>query len=130
MAYRSSDSQGEKILSVGRALEDKGHMEAMEAITRALPSRPEWRARFILSATDREPPSVEALHRAARAAGGRVRIDANLPYAEVKAAWEKAAIGMVLTKSPEPFGPHGSGGSRQRLGAPHLGPWRSRRSLS
>ncbi len=92
------------ILSVGRALEDKGHIEAMEAITRALASRPEWRARFILSATDREPRTVQALHRAARALGGRVRIDTDLPYAEVKAAWEKAAIGMVLTKSPEPFG--------------------------
>ena len=92
------------ILCVGRALEDKGHIEAMEAIARALPSRPEWTARFILSATDREPRTVQALHDAARIFGGRVRIAANLPYAEVKAAWETAAIGMVLTKSPEPFG--------------------------
>ncbi len=92
------------ILCVGRALEDKGHIEAMGAMARALPSRPQWSARFILSAIDREPQTVRALHDAARAFGGRVRVDANLPYAEVKAAWEKAAIGMALTKSPEPFG--------------------------
>src|SRR5208283_5290798 len=41
---------------------------------------------------------------AAAAFGERVRIDANLPYAEVKAAWARAAIGMALTKTPEPFG--------------------------
>jgi glycosyltransferase involved in cell wall biosynthesis len=33
-----------------------------------------------------------------------VTIETNLPYAEVKAAWEKAAVAMVLTKTPEPFG--------------------------
>ncbi len=92
------------VLSVGRALSDKGHIEAMRALARLLPSRPEWSARFILSATDREPDTVQALRAAAEPFGGRVRIDANLPYAEVKAAWERAAVGMVLTKTPEPFG--------------------------
>ena len=95
------------ILSVGRALKAKGHIEAMGAIARALTSRPEWKARFILSdaaAGDREPETVQALHEAARAFGGRVRIDQNLPYADVKAAWESAAVGIVLTKGPEPFG--------------------------
>jgi len=92
------------ILSVGRALDDKGHIEAMRAISRLLPSRPEWSARFILSAIDREPQMVQALRAAAEPFGGRVRIDANLPYAEVKAAWEGATLGMVLTKTPEPFG--------------------------
>jgi glycosyltransferase involved in cell wall biosynthesis len=95
------------ILSVGRALRGKGHLEAMGAIARALPSRPEWKARFILSdaaAADREPETLEALHEAAKPFGGRVRIDSNLPYAEVKAAWESAALGLVLTTGPEPFG--------------------------
>jgi glycosyltransferase involved in cell wall biosynthesis len=92
------------ILSVGRALDDKGHIEAMGAIVKLLPSRPDWTARFILSATDREPQTVQALRAAAAGSEGRVAIDVSLPYAEVKAAWEKAAIGIVLTKTPEPFG--------------------------
>ena len=101
----SSRTPKEKtILSVGRALNDKGHIEAMGAIAKLLPSRPGWRARFILSATDREPKTVQALQAAAAVFDGRVAIDANVPYAEVKAAWERAAIGMVLTKTPEPFG--------------------------
>ena len=56
------------------------------------------------AAADREPQTVEALRDAARNFNGRIRIDSNVPYAEVKAAWEGAAIGMVLTTGPEPFG--------------------------
>ena len=47
---------------------------------------------------------VEALRAAAAGSGGRIRVDANVPYAEVKAAWESASVGMVLTTGPEPFG--------------------------
>jgi glycosyltransferase involved in cell wall biosynthesis len=103
-AWSATDPKEQLILSVGRTLADKGHIEAMGAIISALESRPGWSARFILSAADREPGTVRALRSAADASGGRVRIDANLPYPEVKAAWEKAAIGMALTRTPEPFG--------------------------
>jgi glycosyltransferase involved in cell wall biosynthesis len=92
------------ILSVGRALEDKGHIEAVRAIAKLLPTRPGWTARFILSATEREPRTVQALRAAAAVFDGRVAIDSNAPYDEVKAAWQTAAIGLVLTKTPEPFG--------------------------
>jgi len=92
------------ILSVGRGLDDKGHREAMAAIVRVLKERPDWRARFILSAIDREPETVATLRDAAAPFGDRVRIEANLPYSEVKAAWARASVGMVLTKTPEPFG--------------------------
>jgi glycosyltransferase involved in cell wall biosynthesis len=102
--WSDSTPKESTILSVGRALDDKGHVEAMQAITRLLRSRPEWNARFILSAIDREPRIVRELREAADPFDGRIRIDTNLPYAEVKAAWEKAAVGMALTKTPEPFG--------------------------
>ena len=95
------------ILCVGRALRHKGHIEAMAAITRALASRPEWSARFMVSdpvAADQEPETVQALRDAAKGFSGRIRVDSNVPYAEVKAAWERAAVGMVLTTGPEPFG--------------------------
>jgi glycosyltransferase involved in cell wall biosynthesis len=102
--WSDSTPKESTILSVGRALDDKGHVEAMRAITRLLRSRPEWSARFILSAIEREPRVVRELRNAAADFDGRIRIDTNLPYAEVKAAWEKAAVGMALTKTPEPFG--------------------------
>ena len=58
------------------------------------------------AAADREPETVDALHAAAEPFNGRIRVDSNVPYAEVKAAWESAAVGMVLTifLLPEPKG--------------------------
>ncbi len=102
--WSSAGPKDKTILSVGRGIDDKGHREAMAAIARVLTTRPDWSARFILSAIDREPETVRALREAAAPLGARIRIDANLPYAEVKAAWARAAIGMALTKTPEPFG--------------------------
>ena len=64
-AWCDAGPKEKTILSVGRALDDKGHVEAMAAIVRLLPSRPDWRARFILSATDREPKTVQTLREAA-----------------------------------------------------------------
>ncbi len=106
-AWSATKPKDRSILCVGRALGHKGHIEAMAAITRVLPSRPEWSARFMVSdpaAADREPETVQALRDAAGPFNGRIKVDANVPYAEVKAAWESAAVGMVLTTGPEPFG--------------------------
>jgi glycosyltransferase involved in cell wall biosynthesis len=106
-AWSATRPKERSILCVGRALRHKGHIEAMAAITRALASRPEWTARFMVSdpvAADREPETVLALRAAAQSFKGRIRVDSNVPYAEVKAAWESAAVGMVLTTGPEPFG--------------------------
>jgi glycosyltransferase involved in cell wall biosynthesis len=106
-AWSAAKPKDRSILCVGRALRHKGHIEAMAAISRALSSRPEWSARFMVSdpaAADREPETVDALRAAAEPFNGRIRVDSNVPYGEVKAAWESAAIGMVLTTGPEPFG--------------------------
>ena len=102
--WSATEAKDPTIVGVGRALADKGHIEAMAAIASALKGRPDWSARFILSAAEREPETVRTLRNAAETSGGRVRIDANMPHAEVKAAWEKAAIGLALTRTPEPFG--------------------------
>ena len=106
-AWSATKPKDKSILCVGRALRHKGHIEAMAAIARVLPSRPEWSARFMLSdpaAADRDPELVDALRAAAGPFNGRIRVDSNVPYTEVKAAWERAEVGMVLTTGPEPFG--------------------------
>jgi glycosyltransferase involved in cell wall biosynthesis len=105
--WSATKSKDKSILCVGRALRHKGHIEAMAAIARVLPSRPDWSARFMVSdpaAADLEPETVNALRAAAAPFNGRIRVDSNVPYAEVKAAWERAEVGMVLTTGPEPFG--------------------------
>jgi glycosyltransferase involved in cell wall biosynthesis len=106
-AWSATKPKDRSILCVGRALRHKGHIEAMAAITRVLPSRLDWSARFMVSdpaAADLEPETVNALRAAAEPFSGRIRVDSNVPYAEVKAAWERAEVGMVLTTGPEPFG--------------------------
>ena len=106
-AWSATKPKDKSILCVGRALRHKGHIEAMAAITRVLSSRPEWSARFMVSdpaAADRDPELVDALRAAAGPFNGRIRVDSNVPYTEVKAAWERAEVGMVLTTGPEPFG--------------------------
>jgi glycosyltransferase involved in cell wall biosynthesis len=106
-AWSAAKPKDRSILCVGRALRHKGHIEAMAAAVRALSSRPEWSARFMVSdpvAADQEPETVQALRDAAEGFKGRIKVDSNVPYAEVKAAWERAAVGMVLTTGPEPFG--------------------------
>src|SRR6202041_765764 len=106
-AWSATKPKDRSILCVGRALKHKGHIEAMAAITRVLPSRPEWRARFMVSdpaAADRDPELVNALRAAAEPFNRRIRVDSNVPYAEVQAAWERADVGMVLMTAPEPFG--------------------------
>jgi glycosyltransferase involved in cell wall biosynthesis len=106
-AWSATKPKAKSILCVGRALRHKGHIEAIAAITRVLPARPEWSARFMVSdpaAADRDTELVDALRAAAEPFNGRIRVDSNVPYTEVKAAWERAEVGMVLTTGPEPFG--------------------------
>jgi len=55
-------------------------------------------------AADQDREAVKAIRDAAGPFNGRIRVDSNVPYAEVKAAWERAEVGMVLTTGPEPFG--------------------------
>ena len=55
-------------------------------------------------AADQDPEAIQAIRDAAGPFDGRIRVDSNVPYAEVKAAWESAEVGMVLTTGPEPFG--------------------------
>ena len=69
-AWSATKPKDRSILCVGRALRHKGHIEAMAAITRALPSRPEWSARFMVSdpaAADREPETCRRASRRRRA---------------------------------------------------------------
>jgi glycosyltransferase involved in cell wall biosynthesis len=102
--WRADRPKEKTILSVGRAVPFKGHLEAMRAIVDALASEPEWTAQFILSDTESNRDYVDSLRAMAERLPRQIRIDADLEYAAVKDAWERAAIGMVLSNYQEPFG--------------------------
>ena len=92
------------IMVVGRAIPNKGHLEAMAAIVRVFAIEPGWKARFILSEVGYDKGYFKKLCALASQMPHRIKIETDLPYAEVKSAWGRAAIGIVPTLSKEPFG--------------------------
>jgi glycosyltransferase involved in cell wall biosynthesis len=94
------------ILFAGRIVADKGADAFVAACAEALPGLPGWRAEMI--GADRfgpdspETPWIAALRPRAEAAG--ITLRGYLPHAEVLAAMARAAIAIVPSRWPEPFG--------------------------
>lgn len=94
------------ILFAGRVVRDKGSDSFVEACATALPRLPGWRG--VMIGADRfgpdspETPWLEQLRPRAAAAG--VEMWGYRPHAEVMAAMARAAIVVVPSRWPEPFG--------------------------
>jgi glycosyltransferase involved in cell wall biosynthesis len=94
------------VLFVGRVVADKGADSFVQACARALPALPGWRAELL--GADRfgrlspETPFVRRLRAEARAAGVAMR--GWQPHPEVLATMARAAIVVVPSRWPEPFG--------------------------
>jgi UDP-glucose:(glucosyl)LPS alpha-1,2-glucosyltransferase len=94
------------ILFAGRVVRDKGSDSFVEACATALPRLPGWRA--VMIGADRfgpdspETPFLERLRPLASAAG--VEMWGYRPHAEVMAAMARAAMVVVPSRWPEPFG--------------------------
>ena len=94
------------ILFVGRLVADKGADVFVEACATALPLLPGWRAEMVgadrFSATSRPTPFTEQLVRNAATAG--IRLHGYMPHAEAMDWMSRAAIVVVPSRWPEPFG--------------------------
>ena len=94
------------ILFAGRVVADKGADTFVAACAAALPHLPGWRA--VMIGADRfgpnspETPWIQALRPRAAAAG--VAMEGYRPHAEVMQAMARAAIIVVPSRWPEPFG--------------------------
>lgn len=94
------------ILFAGRVVRDKGADTFVDACAAALPQLPGWRA--VMIGADRfgpdspETPWIAALRPRAAAAG--VEMWGYRPHAEVMQAMARAAIIVVPSRWPEPFG--------------------------
>jgi glycosyltransferase involved in cell wall biosynthesis len=102
--WAPADARKPEVLFVGRCVAEKGVLEAAEAAARALAGRPQWSARFILSAVDGNSGTLQAVRSALLPLSGRARIELQRPFAEVKAAFETASIALVPSIMSEPFG--------------------------
>jgi glycosyltransferase involved in cell wall biosynthesis len=94
----------EEILYVGRCSPEKGVLEAAIATTAILSKYPSWRAQFILSAVEVDPDYFRRVQEVLAAHGSRALIKVQRPFAEVKAAFEAAAIALAPSHRPESFG--------------------------
>lgn len=94
------------ILFAGRLVPEKGADVFIEACARSLPNLPGWRAEIVGSRRLRPSRTRDAysvtVHRAAEAAG--VRMAGHQPHAEVLACMARAALVVVPSRWPEPFG--------------------------
>ena len=94
------------ILFAGRVVADKGADRFVAACARALPLLPGWRAEMIGADRFRtdspDTPFLRSLRPAAEAAG--IAMLGYRPHADVLAAMARAAIVVVPSRWPEPFG--------------------------
>jgi len=94
------------VLFAGRLVPEKGADRFIDACARSLPGLPGWRAEIIGSKRLRPGGARDAysvgVQRAAEAAG--VRMAGHQPHAEVLAAMARAALVVVPSRWPEPFG--------------------------
>lgn len=94
------------ILFAGRVVADKGADALVAACATVLPDLPGWRAEMIgadrFSPDSPETDFVRSLRPAAEAAG--IALLGYLPHADVMRAMARAAITVVPSRWPEPFG--------------------------
>ena len=102
--WTPAETRTREVLFVGRCVPDKGGLESAQAAARILAGRPDWTARFILSAVRENTAFFEVVRSALAPLGTRAQIEIQRPFAEVKTAYEAAAIALVPSKISEAFG--------------------------
>jgi glycosyltransferase involved in cell wall biosynthesis len=95
------------IVCAGRISEDKGTDHMVEALTRVLPRRPEWRAEIIGSGTRPGSSTIDPLERRlrelSRPLGDRISWPGFVTNDEVTARFGRAAIVVIPSRWPEPL---------------------------
>jgi glycosyltransferase involved in cell wall biosynthesis len=102
--WRPAGTRRREILWVGRAVQEKGCVEAALGVTSALAKAPEWRARFIFSNVHEQPTVFRRARAILQAMPDRIDIEVNRPFEFVKEANEHAEIAVCPSIWQEPFG--------------------------
>ena len=99
-----ADAKRPEILFVGRAVPEKGVLEAAHGAVSALLDAPDWRVRFILSGLDGNAAYAAEVAEALRPLGSQAEVLRDQPHAVVREAYRAAAIALVPSRFEEPFG--------------------------
>lgn len=92
------------VLVVGRAVPEKGILEAAQALATTLPQHPDWRCVFILSAVTSQPAYMAHIRRTLEPLGAQAELLADQPFAIAKTWNERAAIAVISSRIRETFG--------------------------
>ena len=92
------------VLVVGRAIPEKGILEAAQALAMTLPRHSDWRTVFILSAVESQPDYVAHIRRVLEPLGAQAELLTGQPFAVAKDWNERAAIAVVSSRIRETFG--------------------------
>lgn len=103
-SWHPARHRSKEVLCVARCVPEKGVLEAAFGVAAVLPRFPDWRARFILSNVNDQPAYFQNVQAVLSGLGAQAIIEGPLPFAEVKAATERAAISIVPSVYLEPFG--------------------------
>ena len=102
--WRGAEPREPLVLVVGRATPEKGLLEAAEALAAVLPENPAWAAAFVIAGAKCGGAYFDQVQAALAPLQTRAKIFTDIPFAEVKAFNERAAIAVIPSKWREPFG--------------------------
>ena len=102
--WQSHMARQPDILVVGRAVPEKGILEAAQAIAAVLAMQPDWTTTFVLSEPSRNTAYFSQIRATLASLGDRARLKLDQPFALVKAQCESSAIAVIASKWQEPFG--------------------------
>ena len=103
-AWSPAAEREQTVLFAGRAVPDKGALEAAEAVVVALGKHDGWRTRFILSTLAADAAYIDRIRTTLAPLGDRARICFDQPHPVVQQAFETAAVTLVPSLFEEPFG--------------------------
>ena len=102
--WTPAPARAKVVAFTGRAISWKGAPQLAEALAAVLPDAPDWSAHLMLSDSTVHPENVEQVRARLAPFGARAVVETDRPFAEVKPLLERAAIAVVPTIGPEPFG--------------------------
>ena len=103
--WNSAKQKEKVVLFVGRAVQEKGALEAAKSVSDVLEKRQDWRAVFILSRLGAQDSYLKKIESAlATVDPDRLRIKFDVPFSDVVEAYKHAAIALVPSVFSEPFG--------------------------
>lgn len=102
--WKPETTREKSILVVGRAVPEKGILEAAKGVASSLKNNNNWSANFILSEVEAKPEYFNAVRKILAPLNGQVSIFVQKPHSFVKELMQRASIVIASSLVDETFG--------------------------